>query len=223
MQGSAGRGGDRVLAALPIKPFTLAKGRLDGILGPAARASLSRAVAERVVAACAAAGLPIAVVTGDPAVAGWAAGVGLEVIQEPPTGGLNGAAGVAAAEAARRDLAWCIVHADLPLLGPDDVAAVAGQVRGGRVVLAPSRNGGTNLLAATHPFPFAYGPGSFGRHLAAARGGERRVVVRLGTALDVDTPEDLHTAAALPQGAWLLPYLPSTPHAQEPGTMPGLR
>jgi len=208
MPGPDSRLFDRVLAALPVKPFAAAKGRLDGMLDPAARAALSRAVAGRVAAACRAAGMPTAVATADPTVARWGQELGLEVIAEPPGGGLNGAAAAAAVAAARRGLAWCIVHADLPLLGPDDVAAVAGQVRDGRVVLAPSRNGGTNLLAGTHPLPFAYGPGSFGRHLAAARGRERRVVVTLGTALDVDTPEDLRAAAALPGGAWLRPYFP---------------
>lgn len=197
-----------MLAALPVKPFHAAKGRLDGVLDPAARASLSRALAERVAAACAAAGMPTVVVTADPALADWAAGLGLAVIDEPPGTGLNGAAAAAAAEAARRGLTWCIVHADLPLLGPDDLAAVTGRVAPGRVVLAPSRNGGTNLLAADRPLPFAYGPGSFGRHLAAARGLDRRVVVRLGTALDVDTPEDLRSAADRPGGAWLRAYLP---------------
>jgi 2-phospho-L-lactate guanylyltransferase len=207
MPGVSGPNGEVVLAVLPIKPFAEAKGRLDGLLDPADRACLSRAIAERVAAACSDAGLPTAVVTADPGVARWAAGLGLEVVAEPAGEGLNGAAAVAADEAQRRGLAWCIVHADLPLLSAEDVVAVAGRVHPGRVVLAPSRNGGTNLLAGDRPFPFAYGPGSFGRHLAAARQLERRVVVRVGTALDVDTPEDLRAAAARPDGCWLRAYL----------------
>jgi 2-phospho-L-lactate guanylyltransferase len=206
-RGATGTGWGEVLVALPLKPFSAAKGRLDGILGPSARASLSRAVAERVAAACAGAGVNAAVVTADDGVAEWAGRLGLEVIAEPPGRGLDGAAGAAAAEAERRGLAWCIVHADLPLLTSTHLATVTGMVRDGVAVLAPSRNGGTNLFAATSPVVFAYGPGSFSRHLAAARHLERRVVVTVGTALDLDTTEDLRGAAALPGGAWLRAFL----------------
>ncbi len=204
----AGAGRAGVLAALPLKPFAAAKGRLDGLLDTGARASLTRAVAARVAAACRAAGAVTTVVTIDPGVSRWAEELGLEVIAESPEGGLDGAAGAAAAEAGRRALAWCVVHADLPLLTPADVAAVVATAGPGRVILAPSRDGGTNLLAGAGPFRFAYGPGSFARHLAAARNRERRVVVRVGTARDLDTPEDLRAAAALAGGEWLRSYLP---------------
>ena len=199
--------GAGVLAALPLKAFAAAKGRLDGLLEPPARAALSRAVAERAAAACAGTGAAVAVVTADAGVASWARGLGIEVIAEPPEGGLDGAAAAAAAAAALRGWAWCIVHADLPLLTPAHVATVAGAAGPGAVGLAPSRNGGTNLFAAAVPLGFAYGPRSFSRHLAAARHLERRVVVTVGTALDLDTPEDLRGAAALPGGAWLRAYL----------------
>jgi len=196
-----------VLAALPLKPFAAAKGRLDGLLGPEARASLARATAERVAAACREAATHTAVVTGDPGVARWAEGLGLEVIAEYPGGGLNGAAAAAAAEAERRGLAWCIVHADLPLLTPAGVAAVAAAANPGRAAIAPSRDGGTNLFAAACPLDFAYGPGSFARHLAAAGHLQVRVMVTVGTSLDLDTPEDLRWAANLPGGTWLRAYL----------------
>ena len=199
--------GAEVLAALPLKAFTAAKGRLEGLLEPSARAALSRAMAERVTAAWVETGATVVVVTPDPAVAAWARGFGLEVIAEPPGGGLNGAAAAAAAEAARRGRPWCIVHADLPLLTPALAGAFTAALGPGIAVLAPSRQGGTNLLAAALPLAFAYGPRSFSRHLAAARGLERRVMVTTGTALDLDTPEDLQGAAALPGGAWLRAYL----------------
>lgn len=196
-----------MLAVLPLKAFASAKGRLDGFLEPSARAALSRAVAARVAAACVDAGLPVLVVTADAAVAAWAAGLGLEVAAEPGGGGLDGAATAGAAEAQRRGQAWCIVHGDLPLLTPDPVARFARSVGTGTAVLAPSRHGGTNLLAAAEPLAFAYGPRSFTRHLSAARHLDRRVVVTVGTALDLDTPEDLKGAATLPGGRWLRAYL----------------
>lgn len=203
------RGGTGVemLAVVPLKAFASAKGRLDGFLEPPARAALSRAVAARVAAACVDAGLPVVVVTADAGVAAWAAGSGLDVVPEPEAGGLDGAAAAGAAEARRRGWAWCIVHGDLPLLTPDLVARVARGVGPGAAVLAPSRHGGTNLLAAFTPLAFAYGRGSFTRHLAAVRHLERRVLVAVGTALDLDTPEDLRGAAGLPGGEWLRAYL----------------
>jgi 2-phospho-L-lactate guanylyltransferase len=197
----------RVLAALPLKPFASAKGRLARLLEAGPRADLSRAVAEKVAAACEGAGAATAVVTADYGVAAWARKLGLEVVAEPAGGGLDGAAHAAATQALTRGLGWCIVHADLPFLTPGDVARVVEPLGRGAVVLAPSRDGGTNLLAATTPVAFAYGPGSFARHLAATRGFERRVVVTLGTAFDLDTPEDLVGASALPGGAWLRDYL----------------
>jgi 2-phospho-L-lactate guanylyltransferase len=196
-----------VLAVLPLKSFAVAKGRLASLLEAGKRAELSRVVAERVAAACQTAGTATAVVTADEAVAAWARELGLEVIAEPEGAGLNGAAHAAAAEALKRGVGWCIVHADLPFLTADDVARVVEPLREGGVVLAPSRDGGTNLLAATTTVAFSYGPGSFSRHLAATRGLERSVVVTLGTAFDLDTPDDLAGAAALPGGAWLREYL----------------
>lgn len=196
-----------MLAVLPVKGFAAAKSRLDGVLEPSRRAALSRAVARRVAAACAAAGAEVVVVTPDEEVACWAVEAGLEVLAEPPGGGLDGAATAGAALARGRGSAWCIVHADLPLLTPAHLQEIAAGARPGTAVLAPSRHGGTNLLAGTQPMPFAYGPGSFHRHLAAARHLERRVLVTVGTALDLDTPEDLRAAASLPGGAWLRDYL----------------
>ncbi len=190
-----------------MKPFTAAKGRLAGFLATGPRAELSRAVASRVVTACRAAGAVTAVVSAASEVAAWAHGLELEHIPEPAGGGLDGAAAAAAAEARRRGLSWCIVHADLPFLTAADVRRVVRPLGAGTVVLAPSHNGGTNLLAGSEIIAFSYGPGSFARHLAAARGFHRRVVVTLGTTFDLDTPEDVLWAADLPQGEWLRGFL----------------
>jgi 2-phospho-L-lactate guanylyltransferase len=67
------------------------------------------------------------------------------------------------------------------------------------VVVAPCRHGtGTNALLIQPPglIPFAFGPGSFAAHCAAARAaGVEPVIYRSATiALDLDTPEDLEEA-----------------------------
>lgn len=194
----------RILAVLPLKAFDHAKERLD--LPPQARAAFAKETATVVAAACLDAGLELAVVTADERVAAWARRRGAAVVADP-------GAGLAAAAAAGAQMAhddgrdWLVVHGDLPLLGPDDLAIVAEAIGDGVTVLAPSRDGGTNLLGSSHPLAFRYGPGSFARHLAAAANRPRLVVVRTGTAVEVDTLADLRTASRLPRGTWLERFL----------------
>ena len=197
----------RPLVAIPIKPFESAKGRLAGALTPGAREELMRETAGRVVRASAAGGALTVVVTADPAVAAWAHGLGVEVMAEPPGSGLDGAAHAAAESAVAAGAVWCIVHGDLPLLTPDHMTRILDAADEGAAVLAPSRTGGTNLLASRHLIDFHYGPGSFARHQAAFAGDERRVIVATRTPHDHDTPHDLATAPTKPGGAWLVRYL----------------
>lgn len=97
-----------------------------------------------------------------------------------------------------------VIHADLPLLTVDDIAAlIAGDERG--CAIAPDRHGtGTNALALSEPsgFDFAFGRNSFSRHCAAAKG-KARVVARVGLGLDIDTLDDLD--AAISAGAMFPP------------------
>jgi 2-phospho-L-lactate guanylyltransferase len=195
------------LIALPLKPFRAGLRRLESVLTAPRRARLSRALADRVADACVATGARTVVVTRDAEVAAWARRRSLDVAAEPPAGGLIGAAEVAAEAAAGLGLGWCIVHGDLPLLRSSDVTRFIDLLDEGTVVLAPSRDGGTNLLASIRPLEFHYGPGSFARHLASARHMKRRVLVTAGTVLDLDTPADLYGAARLARGAWLTDFL----------------
>jgi 2-phospho-L-lactate guanylyltransferase len=197
-----------VLAALPVKPFGVAKARLGPALDAATRSRLGRAIAARTGRTAREAGAVVAVVTADAGVRRWARRAGFDVVAEPPGpgSGLDRAAHAAAAEADRRELRWCIIHADLPLVTPADLAAVFAAGRGGPV-LVPSHDGGTNLVAASGAtFPFAYGPASFRRHLAAAPAAH--VVTNPRLALDLDTPRDLARALALTTDGWLGQHVP---------------
>jgi 2-phospho-L-lactate guanylyltransferase len=111
-------------------------------------------------------------------------------------GGLNAELGAAARELGGERL--LIIHADLPAVSPDDIAALIFAATGG-VAIAPDRHGaGTNAIALSQAsgFSFAFGPGSFNRHREhAAR--RARIVKRPGLALDIDTPADLAAALAL--------------------------
>ncbi|MGI9649274.1 MAG: 2-phospho-L-lactate guanylyltransferase [Acidimicrobiia bacterium] len=190
-----------LLIAIPVKPFGVAKARLDSVLSAAQRSRLGRAIAARTIEQALGTGAPVAVVTGDPGVAAWAATTGAEVVLEQPEmePGLSGAAAAAAAVAVRRESSWLILPADLPLLTVADLEAAISRHRPGGHVIAPSYNGGTSLLMGSGSFAFSYGPGSFHRHLRAAGGAE--VVVRTGLALDLDTPRDLAMARALGQAS----------------------
>jgi 2-phospho-L-lactate guanylyltransferase len=192
-----------VLCALPLKPFDRGKERLAGAVSGLQRNRLSRAVAAAVLDACRDAGAAVAVVTSDDEVRRWALERGAATIREPDGGGLDGAAAAAAAAAAARRMGFAIVHADLPLLQPDDIEVVIDALRPGGAVLAPSRDGGTNVLAATDSLPFHYGPGSFRRHLAAVAGRRPAVVVRPGLCVDIDSPGDVAGVVALRAGAWI--------------------
>ncbi len=186
------------LVGIPIKPFGVAKARLAPVLGAPERARLGMAVAAHTAAAVASSGAAPHVVTGDAAVSAWAADHGWGVVAEPPGGGLDGAA--AALVAAAGGGSWAVVHADLPTVTPDDLEAVWDALGHGPVI-APSRDGGTSVLAATGTAPFAYGHLSFHRHLAHLPGAT--VICRPGLALDLDEPEDLEVALASPEGTWL--------------------
>ena len=177
---------------VPVKAFGVAKLRLARALAPGPREALARSMAATVVRA--AEGLPVAVVCDDAGVATWAAGLGARVVWAPDRG-LDGAVsdGVRALAGAGAQQV-IVAHADLPL-----ATALAWVARFPGVTVVPDgRDDGTNVVCvpASCEFPFAYGPGSFARHAAAAiRGGLPLRVVRdprLG--LDVDTPADLDRA-----------------------------
>ena len=97
---------------------------------------------------------------------------------------------------ARGATAVLILPTDIPNLTAADVQAMASP-RGGeaQIIIAPSRDGGTNALALQPPqaIPFAFGRGSFQRHrrLAEAAGIPVRVVESTSLRFDVDLPEDL--------------------------------
>lgn len=91
-----------------------------------------------------------------------------------------------------------VIHADLPLVTPDDVEALLAVARGGGAV-APDRHGNeVNALAldAGVSIEFRFGPNSLARHQEQA-GGRLAVVARPGLALDIDTPDDLEEAVRL--------------------------
>lgn len=195
--------GKAILAAIPIKPFGVAKARLAGQLDARNRSRLGKAVAARTAAAATDAGALVAIVTSDPGVASWARSNGYLTIDERTSSqsGLNGAAEAAVFEASRRQRCWAIVHADLPLATPAALTPVFAAARQD-LVLVPSHDGGTNVIAGCRTsFRFSYGPSSFHAHLK--RYPYARVMPSPRLSLDLDTEVDLMRALRHPDGRWL--------------------
>ncbi len=193
----------RPLVAIPIKPFGVAKGRLAPMMDARTRSIVGRQVAARTLEAARQSGARTVVATGDDGVRVWASDLGFPSIDEREHS-LAGAAHAAVATAAAAGVPWIVVHADLPLIHANDLRLVIDALATADIVLAPSYDGGTTVVAGvTTSFDFSYGNGSFRRHLAAAAGLRTKIVVTLGLALDLDRPSDLRAAMSHPRGAWL--------------------
>lgn len=181
-------------ALLPVKAFAAAKARLAGVLDGPAREALARGMAEQVVAA--AAPLPVWVACDDEGVAAWAEGCGAHVIWTRGLG-LNGSVQRGVDELRERGFERVVVaHADLP-----HARGLPALLAFGGVTLVPDRHDdGTNVavIPAGAGFRFAYGAGSFTRHVAETRrlGLALRVARRPELGWDVDTPDDLPVVTA---------------------------
>lgn len=190
----------RVVAAIPVKPFDQAKRRLAEVLSAPDRRRLGERLARHTVEVSAAAGAVPLVLSADDEVTEWATAHGAAVLLDEGSS-LDRAATVAQDHVLASGDAWMLLHADLPLLRPDDLIPVVAHLSTGGAAIAPSSDGGTSLLGASVTIVTTYGPGSFHRHLT--RMNDPRVVVTLGLALDLDTPSDLAAAARHPAGAWM--------------------
>lgn len=189
------------IVGIPIKPFGVAKQRLSPVLDAKQRSVLGRAVAARTASTIASSGVLPVVVTSDDGVARWAKSLHLEVLRESISRepGLNRAA--QAVVVAAGDEPWAIVHADLPLATSDDFDAMWEALEDAPSVIAPSRDGGTNAIAAHGPVHFRYGPGSYIAHRSGLP--TSVVLVRPGLAYDLDTPADLDHMRRLAAGGWI--------------------
>jgi len=189
-----------IWAIVPAKPFREAKSRLASALTPSERETLSRTFLidtleilkqvheiQRTL-----------VVSRDPAALRLARERGAFTVAESGAPELNTALARATDVAAHFGAhAVLILPSDLPMLQPVEVRALIA-LCGERecVAIAPDwRRQGTNALFVRPPrrVPFAFGPGSFDRHMALAR--DKSVPVEIcdlpGFGMDIDLPEDL--------------------------------
>ena len=191
-----------------------AKRRLRGVLAPADREALSRAMLTDVIVACRRTGSDVLVITESPAIARLARTAGAQAHRSDARGTRASARVGVAAAVARGAAAVLVLPGDLPLLRTADVRRIlAAGARAGVVVVADRHRQGTNALHLRPPAAIAprFGPASFAAHLNAARrqGLPVRTPRIAGVGLDIDTPDDLrllrrnrrsagtHTAAVL--------------------------
>ena len=205
---------------IPAKSFHHAKRRLAPVLSEEERAALSAALLTRTVRVAKAAfpAQPVLVVAAGEDAAQTALAAGADRVIAPEAQGLNPQLAEAAREAPPAD-ALLVLHADLPLLTPADLAALAAAP--GPVVIAPDHRGeGTNaLLQRTADRFFAFGPDSCARHReeAATRGMAPTLLPRPGLARDLDEAEDWAAVqAALGHGDSPLPVAALIAHLLRP-------
>jgi len=163
--------------------------RLRAAIDEDHRTGIARLLATQVANAGNHIGLRVIVVTSDAAVSSWATALNLEVTPDPGLG-----LSAAASHAVRQQRGpWLLAHADLPLVDAESLGMVA-KLGERNTVLVPSLDGGTNVIAHVGHFPFAFGEGSFHRHLAAAP--DATVVSRATLSVELDTPVHLNALIA---------------------------
>lgn len=201
--------GSTTWALVPVKPLAQAKSRLVPVLSAPQRTELLRAMLADVLSGLSRAETlaGIAVITADTELAALAHGFGAVLIAEPQVSGLNVAVAAGVAGLRRRDVARVLVlPADIPLLRAAEVDNIvrAGEHEQRTLVVASHNLDGTNglLVHLDDPPDFAFGPGSFQRHLRSSRGQEAARMPAPSFELDIDTPGDL---------AALLTRLPTSP------------
>jgi 2-phospho-L-lactate guanylyltransferase len=195
----------KLVAVVPIKPLRHAKGRLAGVLSPSERRALALAMLNDVLSTLQATPSidQVIVVSRDISALDVAEQhCAYPLIDQAET--LNGALEQGAHFAKLRGAtALLALPGDLPLISPTEIGDLiaCGREIGG-VVLAPSRDGGTNgMYRPLHAaVPFLFGPNSLSQHLAAAQklGLPTRLFHGAGLDLDIDHPDDLLILADAP-------------------------
>jgi len=193
-----------VAAVIMMKAPAEAKTRLKPALANDAREGLALLLFDNTLAFLTAAhDGPLGVVTSSQLIADRAAPGGATVIREPEGGDINAAAGLASDWAAGIGAdALLVLHADIATLAKDELDVLLEAGRRASVVIAQSRDGGTNALLVSPPgaLPFRFGSRSADAHEAAAKAAglsvERLLLPHLSR--DVDRPEDLAEAIRLP-------------------------
>jgi 2-phospho-L-lactate/phosphoenolpyruvate guanylyltransferase len=199
---------------IPVKPFSRAKSRLSQVLTSEQRYVLAENMLRHVLDVVRAVPqvMGTLVVSRDTKALSIARDYGARTVQESGAPELNPALMRATQIVARwQASAVLVLPADLPLIAPADII---GMIELGRaeqtVVIATDQNqDGTNALFIRPPglINYAYGVGSFQRHVQLAREAGANIEMYHSGRLsqDIDVPEDLKSISHLNGYGLLLP------------------
>lgn len=199
-----------VWAIVPVKPFREGKSRLAGLCSPQERDTFNRSLLTHTLGTLrqAHATHGIVVVSRDADALAMAEHAGCDALAEEPLASrpshlehgpefqLNAAlAQTTDYVVSQGATAVLILPTDIPHLTVQDVHAMTSpQDPKPQILIAPSRDGGTNalFLQPAQAIPFAFGQGSFRRHQCLAEEARLplRVVESASLAFDVDLPQD---------------------------------
>ncbi len=186
---------------IPVKPLNRAKSRLAQVLSPQQRQELAETMFRHVLQVVNKVPqiMGTLVVSRDGRALSIAREYGARTVQESGAPELNSALMRATQVVARWHANTVIVlPADLPMISEVDLSDMVEVGRGSltTVVIATDENeDGTNAMLIRPPglIPYAYGAGSFQRHVELARraGASVHVYQSSRLALDIDVPQDL--------------------------------
>ena len=189
-----------VWVIVPVKPLNRAKSRLAQVLSPQQRQQLAETMFRHVLQVVARVPQVVGtlVISRDGRVLAIAREHGARTVQESGAPELNAALMRATQVVARwRSSGMLILPADLPLISEDDIVNMIGMGRGNPsvVIATDDEEDGTNAMFIRPPglIEYAYGTGSFHRHVDLARkaGAEVKVFQSERLSLDIDLPADL--------------------------------
>jgi 2-phospho-L-lactate guanylyltransferase len=189
-----------IWAIIPVKPLYRAKTRLSSVLAPAQRQELAETMLRHVLQVVTQVPQIIGtlVVSRDGRALSIAREYGARTVQESGTPELNSALMRATQVVGRwRGNGVLVLPADLPLIAEADLVGMLelAQHNPSIVIATDDNEDGTNAMLIRPPglIPYAYGTGSFHRHVELARkaGADVQVYQSKRLALDIDVPADL--------------------------------
>ncbi len=198
-----------IWVVIPVKPLNQAKTRLSQVLTPQERQQLAETMFRHVLGVVQ--HIPklmgTLVISRDNKALAIAREYGARTVQESGAPELNSALMRATQVISRLNgSAILILPADLPLLEAEDVQGIIrmGENESSLVIATDQHEDGTNALFTRPPglIDYAYGPGSFARHMDKARevGAEVHIYHSERLSLDIDMPADLKFYSELTKG-----------------------
>ncbi|MBA3871929.1 MAG: 2-phospho-L-lactate guanylyltransferase [Anaerolineae bacterium] len=198
-----------VWVIVPVKPLNQAKTRLSQVLSPEERQHLAETMLRHVLGVVQHVPqlMGTLVISRDNKALSIAREYGARTVQESGAPELNAALMRATQVISRLNgSAILILPADLPLIIQEDVQGIIrmGEDEPSVVISTDKHQDGTNAMFIRPPglFDYAYGPGSFRRHIDKARevGAEVHIYESERLSLDIDMPADLKFYSELSQG-----------------------